>query len=88
MKYLDESGLSLWSESLYTWAKKGQQKRIEQSKKRGKRLNICGFLEIGKSFEYGLALKNFKSESYIKLMDWQAEQAEQRLKETNKITVL
>ena len=88
LKYLDESGFSLWAEPLYTWAKIGQQKRIEQSKKKGKRLNICGLLEPGKSFEYGLALKTFKSEDYIKLMDWQATIAEERLQKTGKITVV
>ena len=40
LKYLDESGFSLWSEPVYTWAKIGQQKRIEPTKKKGKRLNI------------------------------------------------
>ena len=88
LKYLDESGFSLWSKSLYTWGKIGKEKKIEQSKKKGRRLNICGFLEVGRSFEYGLALKSFKSESYIKLMDWQANQAEERLKKTGKITVV
>ncbi|MEC5032979.1 MAG: transposase, partial [Oscillatoria sp. PMC 1051.18] len=88
LKYLDESGFSLWAETLYTWMKVGSQKRIEQGKKKGKRLNICGLLERGKSFEYGLALKSFQSESYIKLMNWQAEQAEERLKTTGKITVV
>ena len=88
LKYLDESGFSLWSKSLYTWAKIGKQKKIEQSKKKGRRLNICGLLEVGRSFEYGLALKSFKSESYIKLMDWQANQAEETLKKTGKITVV
>ena len=88
LKYLDESGFSLWSESLYTWAKIGEQKRIEQTKKKGRRLNICGLLEVGKSFEYGLALKSFKSESYVQLMNWQASQAEERLKKTGQITVI
>ena len=69
LKYLDESGFSLWPSPIYTWAKRGKQKRIEQPKKKGKRLNICGLLEVGKSFEYGLALKSFNSESYIKLSD-------------------
>jgi len=46
LKYLDESGFSLWAQVCYTWAKKGEQKRIEQTKKKGKRLNICAFLEI------------------------------------------
>ena len=88
LKYLDESGFSLWSDSLYTWARIGEQKRIEQTKKKGRRLNICGLLEVGKSFDYGLALKSFKSESYIKLMNWQADQAEERLKKTGQITVI
>ena len=88
LKYLDESGFALWSKTLYTWAKIGEQKKIEQTKKKGKRLNICGLLEVGQSFEYGLALKSFKSESYIKLMDWQANQAEETLKKTGKITVV
>ncbi len=88
LKYLDESGFSLWSEVLYTWAKIGEQKRIEQSKKKGKRLNICGLLEQNKSFKYGLALKTFNSESFIKLIDWQAKEASERLKETGKITVI
>ncbi len=88
LKYLDESGFSLWAESLYTWAKIGKQKRIEQSQKKGKRLNICGLLEIGKTFEYGLAFSSFKSQTYIELINWQAKQAEERLKQTGKITVL
>ncbi|WP_198920769.1 transposase, partial [Anaplasma marginale] len=79
LKYLDESGFSLWSEVVYTWAKIGKQKRIEQSKKKGKRLNICGLLEPNKSFKYGLALKSFNSKSFIKLIDWQAKEASQRL---------
>jgi len=88
LKYLDESGFSLWAEVVYTWGKIGEQKRIEQSKKKGKRLNICGLLELNKSFKYGLALKSFNSESFIKVIDWQAKEAEQRLKETGQITVI
>ena len=88
LKYLDESGFNLWANVTYSWSKRGEQKRIEQTKKKGKRLNICGLLEIGKGFEYGLALNSFKSDSYIKLMDWQAEKAEKRLKEKGQITVI
>ena len=87
LKYLDESGFSLWSEVLYTWAKVGEQKRIEQSKKKGKRLNICGLLELNKSFKYGLALKSFKSESFIKIIDLALESSE-RLKTTGQITII
>ncbi len=88
LKYLDESGFSLWSEVVYTWAKIGEQKRIEQSKKKGKRLNICGFLELNKSFKYGLALKTFNSKSFIKLIDWQAKEASERFQKTGQITVI
>jgi putative transposase len=88
LKYLDESGFSLGSSVTYSWAKRGEQKRIEQTKKKGKRLNICGLLEIGKGFEYGLALKSFKSDSYIKLMDWQADKAQKRLRDLGQITVI
>jgi len=77
-----------YNSRLYTWGKRGEQKRIEQTKKKGKRLNICGLLEVGKSFEYGLALKSFKSESYIKLMDWQATQAKERWEKTGQLTVV
>jgi putative transposase len=88
VKYLDESGFNLWAKATYSWGKRGSQKRIEQPKKKGKRLNVCGLLELGKSWDYGLAIKSFKSESYIKLLDWQARKAEKRLKETGQITVI
>jgi len=88
LKYLDESGFSLWAQVCYTWAKKGEQKRIEQTTKKGRRLNICGLLEIDKSFEYGLALKNFNSQAYIQLMDWQAQKAQVKLVKSGVITVI
>lgn len=88
LKYLDESGFSLWSNPSYTWYQRGQQKSIEQTKRRGRRLSICGFLELGKSFNYGLSIKGFRSNSYIKLIDWEAQAAQQRLLQTGKITVI
>lgn len=88
LKYLDESGVNLWAKATYSWGERGKQKRIEQPKKKGKRLNICGLLEVGESWEYGLAFKSFKSESYIKLLNWQAKKAEDRLRETGQITVI
>lgn len=88
LKYLDESGFSLWAQVCYTWAKRGKQKRIEQTKKKGRRLNICGFFKLNESFEYGLALKSFNSKSYIKLMDWQSQKAQKDLVEKGIITVI
>jgi len=43
---------------------------------------------VGESWEYGLAFKSFKSESYIKLLNWQAKKAQDRLRETGQITVI
>ena len=39
LKYLDESGFNLWANVTYSWSRRGEQKRIEQTKKKGKRLN-------------------------------------------------
>lgn len=88
MRNYDESGFSLWSNVSYTWFFRGQQKAIEQTKRKGRRISICGFLEPGKSFDYALSIKGFKSHSYIKLIDWQAQSAQKRLKETGQITVI
>ncbi|MEM7593905.1 MAG: hypothetical protein AAF383_20760 [Cyanobacteria bacterium P01_A01_bin.83] len=40
------------------------------------------------SFDYGLKLGSFKGNSYLKLMNWQAEQAAKRLATTGQITVI
>jgi hypothetical protein len=34
LKYLDESGFSLWAKTLYTWAKVGQQKKLNKQKRK------------------------------------------------------
>ncbi len=88
LKYLDESGFSLWSPVTYTWAKKGEQKRIEQTRKKGKRLSICGLLSTGRSFDYGLVVGSIKGKSYLELMECVAQQAAKRLFQTGKITVV
>ena len=72
----------------YTYVKKGKQKQINQTKKRGKRLNVIGVLEKGKSFEYGLSVSGITSETYIKFIDWQAEKAEKHFQKTGQITVI
>lgn len=88
LKYLDESGFVLWSPVSYTWAKKGEQKKMEQTNKRGKRISICGLLEQEKSFEYALRLGSIKKHSYIEIMNWEAEKANQKFIKTGKITVI
>ena len=66
----------------------GTQKVFEQTKRRGRRLSILGLQALGLSFEYGLKRGSFKRDSYIKLLDWQATQAAQRLADTGQITVI
>lgn len=88
LKYLDEAGFSLWSSPSYSYSRKGEQKKINQTKKRGKRLSILGIFRKNSSMEYGLKLGSFKSESYIKMIDWQAEKAEKTLRKTGKITII
>lgn len=72
LKYLDESGFERSSFLGYTYALRGQQKRVKQPRKRGRRLSILGLWQPQVSFEYGLVVGSFKSERYLKLMDWQA----------------
>ena len=53
LKYLDESGFCMWSEPGYTYYPIGEQKRLEQTKRRGRRLSIVGLLQPDISFVYG-----------------------------------
>lgn len=88
MKFLDESGFCLWSPVSYTYCPIGQQKVLQQTTRRGRRLSILGFYSQGISFEYGLKLGSFNRDSYLKLMHWQAEKAQARYAATGMITVI
>ncbi|GFE72344.1 putative transposase [Chroococcus sp. FPU101] len=88
MKYLDEAGFALWSPVSYTYIKKGEQKEIKQTHRRGRRLNIIGIYEKDVSFEYGLVLGGIKSDVYLKVIDWQAEKAKEDFEKTGKITII
>ena len=89
LKYLDEAGFCLWSPVSYTYSPIGQQKCMEQSRKRyGSRISILGLWQVGKSFEYGLVQGGFKGRSYLKVMNWIAVKAASLLHETGKLTVV
>jgi putative transposase len=88
LKYLDESGFCAWSGVSYSYSQTGDQKRLEQPKKRAKRLSVIAALEKGKGFEYGLIEGSFNSEVYIKFMNMAAVVAAQQFKETGRITVM
>ena len=77
LKYLDESGFCAWSEPGYTYYFKGEQKHLEQTNRRGRRLSIIGFFQPLISFIYGLVIGGVKSFSYIQMMEREAKEAEQ-----------
>ncbi len=76
LKYLDESGFCMWSEPSYTYYQRGEQKRLEQTKRRGRRLSIIGLLQPLISFVYGLVLGGVNRKSYIQMMELEAQEAE------------
>ena len=88
LKYLDESGFCLWSSVSYSYIRRGERKRLEQTQRRGRRLSILGLWEPGISFEYGLAVGSFTSTSYIRLLDWEAKKAAEKLEKTSRFTVV
>lgn len=76
LKYVDESGFCAWSEPSYSYYFLGQQKRLEQSKRRGRRLSIIGFLQPLISFVYGLVIGGVSRKSYIQMMELEALEAQ------------
>jgi putative transposase len=73
---LDESGFCTWSEPGYTYYQRGEQKRLEQTLRRGRRLSIIGFLQPLISFVYGLVIGGVDRKSYIQMMELEAQEAE------------
>ena len=75
--YLDESGVCAGSEPSYTYYQRGEQKHLEQTLRRGRRLSIIGFLQPSISFVYGLVIGGVKRKYYIQMMEQEAQEAEQ-----------
>lgn len=76
LKYMDESGFCAWSEPSYSYYFRGEQKRLEQSKRRGRRLSIIGFVQPLISFVYGLVIGGVSRKSYIQMMELEALEAQ------------
>ncbi len=76
LKYLDESAFCLWSEPSYSYYQRGEQKGLEQTKRRGRRLSIIGLLQPLISFVYGLVIGGVNRKSYIQMMEQEAESVE------------
>lgn len=76
LKYLDESGFCMWSEPSYTYYQRGEQKRLEQTNRRGRRLSIIGLFQPLISFVYGLVIGGVNRKSYIHMMEEEASEAQ------------
>lgn len=86
--YLDESGFCLWMPTEYSYFFKGEQKRLEQTRRKGRRISILGLFQPLLSFVYGLVVGSFDSPRYITMMDEQARQAQGVLEATGRIRVV
>jgi putative transposase len=86
--YGDESGCCQWTPVSYSYYFEGEQKRQEQTRKRGKRLSILGLWQPQVTFAYSLVLGSLKSEDYIAMLNQQAEAAAVVLAETGRIRVI
>jgi putative transposase len=75
LKYLNESGFSAWSEPVYTYYQRGEQKKIEQTLSRGRRLSIIGFFQPLISLVYRLVIGGVDRKSYIQMMEKEAEES-------------
>ena len=73
----------------YSYSLVGEQKRLEQTQRRfGKRISILGVWQPDEQFDYALVQGGFKSQSYLKVMNWQAEKAAETLAASGQITVI
>jgi len=88
LKYLDEAGCYCQSPTDYGYSRKGQQKRIVQRRRRGRRVNILGIFEPKQRFDYALMVGTLKSKTFVKLMEWQVQRAHQQWQATGKMTVI
>lgn len=50
--YLDESGCCCESPLVYSYGKTGEQKEIEQNRRKGRRINLMGVWEPNQRMEY------------------------------------
>jgi len=88
LKYVDESGFERCSTLNYSYSRRGEQKRIHQPPKRGKRISALGVWQPQHRFDYGLVMGGFNSQRFLTLMHWQAQKAADDFAVTGQITVI
>lgn len=86
--YLDESEFCPWMPTSYSYFFQGEQKRLLQLPRKGRRLSILGLLQPMVSFIYGLVMGQFYGDRYITMMEEQARQAQQQLAATGHTRVI
>ena len=88
LKYLDETGCCQWTPESYSYSPVGQQKRFEQTSRRGQRVSILGIWEPNESFDYSLCVGGFNGERYLEVMNWLASKAAKTYAETRQLTFI
>ncbi len=88
LKYLDETGCCQWTPESYSYSPIGQQKRFEQTARRGQRVSILGVWDPHESFDYALGVGGFNGERYIEMMDWLATKAAKNFEATGQLTLI
>lgn len=86
LKYLDETGCCQWTPESYSYSPMGEQKRFEQTSRRGQRVSILGIWDPNESFDYALTLGGFNSKRYLEVMDWLAAKAAQTFAHSGQLT--
>ena len=77
--YLDESGCYCESPLVYSYGKKGEQKKIEQNRRKGRRINLMGVWEPNQSMEYAMVASSIKTKTSVSFIEKQGEKAARRL---------
>jgi len=85
LKYLDESGCCGHCPTGYGYAALLATKTHQAIATARAASQYLGSVEQA-SFEYALMLGSLSTETYLKLMEWQAQTAQRRLEETGKLT--
>ena len=88
LKYVDESGFERCSTLNYSYSRRGEQKRIHQPPKRGKRISALGVWQPQHRFDYRLVMGGFNSQRFLTLMHWQAQKAADHFAVSGQITVI
>lgn len=84
---MDETGFESWAPVSYSWSKVGEQKRQEQTHCR-RRISLLGLWEPNVRLTYGLSFGGVDSQTYIRLMRWQARRAQPLFHRTGVITIV